>query len=48
LDRIPILSSVIQGTRHIYPQLAFTDFERKIARLDVPVFLVYGACDIQG
>lgn len=45
LDRISILTSVIQGTKHIYPQLAFLDFEREIPSLDVPVFLVHGAYD---
>jgi pimeloyl-ACP methyl ester carboxylesterase len=44
-DRILTVKALVSGTKKIYPQLAFLDFEKEISKLEVPVFLVNGRYD---
>ncbi|MDA3833710.1 MAG: alpha/beta hydrolase, partial [Spirochaetales bacterium] len=44
-DRIRNVKGLIRGVKHIYPQLAFLDFEQKVKRLEIPLFLVSGRYD---
>jgi len=36
---------LMNGVHHVYPQLAFLDFEKTLTRLEIPTFMVNGRYD---
>jgi pimeloyl-ACP methyl ester carboxylesterase len=44
-DRVNLVRGLMDGVHHIYPQLAFLDFEKDITKLEIPIFVVNARYD---
>ncbi|MGM0432419.1 MAG: alpha/beta fold hydrolase [Spirochaetota bacterium] len=45
INRIQNVGALINGTKKVYPQLAFLDFEQEVKQLQCPLYLVVGDYD---
>ncbi len=44
-NRINLVLGLMNGVHHVYPQLAFLDFEKTLTKLEIPTFMVNGRYD---